>query len=379
MKILLVTNDFPPGIGGVEHYVSQLASHLRRDEITVFAPDRPGSQAVDRSFPHPVVRWPARTLLPTPAVRRGLFERVRDDPPDVVLFGAAMPLALLGPGLRRRFGVPFVTFTHGLEVTAARVPGSGLLLRHIGRHASLVTAVSGWSADALRPRFGPGARLALLPSGVESDRFHPEVGVDAVRDRHRLGAGPVITAVSRLVPRKGQDQVIRALPEIRKRFPAVRFLVVGQGPGLARLQALAGRHGVADHVVFTGAVRYGDLPAYFRAGEVFAVPCRHRWGGLEVEALGAVFLQAAAVGRPSVAGRVGGVPDAVVHGATGLLVDGTRADEVTAAIVALLSDPARAAELGARGAARVRESFTWEAITARLRGLLQEVVSRGGA
>jgi phosphatidyl-myo-inositol dimannoside synthase len=323
-----------------------------------------------------VVRWPVRTLLPTPAVRRRLFDLIAAESPDVVVFGAAMPLALLGPPIRRRFGVPYVTFTHGLEVAAARLPGGPALLRQIGRDAALVTTVSRWTAEILRPCFGSATRVVQLPVGVDVERFNPDVSAADVRERHRLGSGPIISAVSRLVPRKGHDQVIRALPEIRHAFPAVRFLVVGAGPDEARLRALATRHGVNAHVVFAGAVTCDDLPAYFRAGDVFAMPCRHRWAGLDVEAFGSVYLQAAAAGRVTVAGHAGGVPEAVEHGQTGLVVDGTQVGEVAAALLNLLHDPDRAAAMGKRGAARARADFSWEVIAARLRGLLQEVLSR---
>jgi phosphatidylinositol alpha-1,6-mannosyltransferase len=218
--------------------------------------------------------------------------------------------------------------------------------------------------------------VVQLPVGVDVERFRPDVSAAEVRERHYLGSGPIISAVSRLVPRKGHDQVIRALPEIRRAFPAVRFLVVGAGRDEARLRALATHHEVDAHVVFAGAVRCDDLPAYFRAGDVFAMPCRHRWAGLDVEAFGSVYLQAAAVGRATVAGRAGGVPEAVEHGQTGLVVDGTHVGEVAAAVLSLLRDPERAAAMGERGAARVRADFTWDLMAARLRGLLEDVLSR---
>jgi phosphatidyl-myo-inositol dimannoside synthase len=170
--------------------------------------------------------------------------------------------------------------------------------------------------------------------------------------------------------------VIRALPWIAREFPEVRFLVVGSGPDRDRLEGLAHRKRVADRVVFVGEVPHEVLPQYFRAGDVFTMPCRTRKLGLEVEGFGLAFLEASAVGRPAVAGDSGGAPEAVVHEETGLVVDGSEVDEVAEAVSDLLSDPDRAAKLGAAGADRVRRDFTWGALSARLRGLLLDAAER---
>jgi phosphatidyl-myo-inositol dimannoside synthase len=377
LRILIVSNDFPPHIGGIDEYVAQLASRLSGDEVTIFAPATPGRERFDGGFPHRVVRWPGRILLPTPRVRRRVLDLARELRPDIVLFGASMPLALLGPVLRRRLGVPYAACTHGLEIAAAKLPGGRMLLARMFRDAALVTAVSRWTADILRPFVGGDTPLVLLPSGIDVARFRPGVSARGVLQRHRLDdGGPIIACVSRLVMRKGQDQVIRALPRVAREFPGVRFLIVGKGPDGDRLRALAARLRVSDRVVFAGAIEAADLPAYFRAGDVFAMPCRHRLLGLEVEALGAVFLQAAGVARPSVAGRVGGVPDAVEDGETGLLADGTSVEQVGDSILALLRDPERARAMGTRGAGRVHACFSWESMAGRLRSALADEVAK---
>jgi phosphatidyl-myo-inositol dimannoside synthase len=377
LRILIVSNDFPPHVGGIDEYVAQLARRLTGDEVTIFAPATPGSERFDGGFPHRVVRWSGRILLPTPPVRRRVLDLARTLRPDIVLFGASMPLALLGPAVRRHLGVPYAACTHGLEIAAARLPGGRALLRRMFRDAAVVTAVSRWTADILRPFLVADTPLALLPAGIDVARFRPDVSAREVLQRHRLDdGGPIIGCVSRLVMRKGQDQVIRALPRVAREFPGVRFLVVGKGPDGDRLRALAARLRVSDRVVFAGAVDAADLPAYFRAGDVFAMPCRHRLLGLEVEALGAVFLQAAGVARPSVAGRVGGVPDAVEDGETGLLADGTSVEQVGDAILALLRDPERAKAMGTRGADRVHACFSWESMAGRLRSALSDAVAQ---
>lgn len=370
MKVLIVTNDFPPKVGGVNYYVSHLARRFPAGEVTVFASDWPGSLAFDAVFPQQVVRWPMRSMYPTSAIRDRVEDLVRAEGIDIVLFGAAAPLAMLGKAVLRHTGVPYAAFTHGVEIWAGQVPLTRSLLSSVGKHAALLMGVSQWTVDLLRSAVGDGPRIELLPPGVEAEVFHPGVSDALIRDRHGLGNAPTICCVSRLTLRKGQDKVIRALPWVLSDFPETRFLVVGTGPDLERLQGLAYRKKVADRVVFVGEVPYEELPSYFRAGDVFAMPCRTRKWGLEVEAFGAVFLQASAVGRPSVAGDSGGAPEAVVHGETGLVVDGNEVDEVAEGVLALLDDPEGAAKMGAAGADRVHRDFTWEALSARLRGLL---------
>jgi phosphatidylinositol alpha-1,6-mannosyltransferase len=375
MKVLIVTNDFPPKVGGINHYVDQIARRLPAGGVVVLAPAHRGSRAFDRTFPHPVVRYAGRMPVPTPAIRRGIEELVRAEDVDVVLFGASMPLALMGPGILRRTGTPYAGFTHGVEITAARAPGGGAALARIARHALFLTAVSRWTMGVLRTKVGSSPRLELLPAGIDPDRFHPDVLDDAVRHEHGLDADPVIACVSRLVARKGQNQLIRAMPRILGELPRARLLIVGSGPFERRLREMASHSPARDSIVFTGQVPYEDLASYFRAGDVFAMPCRDRWLGLEVEALGGVFLQASAVGRPNVAGDTGGVPDAVKDGETGLLVDGRDVAAVAEAVLALLLDPARAARMGRTGAAWVHKELTWDAIAGRLWSTLTDALA----
>lgn len=370
MKTLLVTNDFPPRVGGINYYTAELLRRFPAGEVTVFASGWPGAEEFDASYPHPVVRWDMRNMYPTASVKERVIEVVGQERPDILLFGAAAPLALMGRAIERRTGVPFAAFTHGVELWAGQVPVTRRLLSQVASRAALVTCVSQWAANELRSMVGPGPRIELLPPGIDRDRYHPGVSDAAVRERHGLEDHPVICCVSRLTLRKGQDKVIRALPWILREIPETRFLVVGTGPDLDRLKNLAVRKKVADRVIFAGEVSGDVLPEYFRVGNVFAMPCRTRKLGLEVEAFGAVFLQASAVGRPSVAGDSGGAPEAVIHGETGLVVDGNEVDEVAEAIRELLGDPERATKLGAAGADRVHRDLTWDALSIRLRGLL---------
>jgi phosphatidyl-myo-inositol dimannoside synthase len=375
MKVLVVTNDFPPKVGGINYYVAHLVRHFPDGEITVFASDWPGAETFDASFPHRVVRWSSDSMYPTPGVVQRVAELVRQEGADIVLFGAAAPLALMGRTIQRSTGVPYAAFMHGVEIWAAQVPVTAGLLSLLGRNAALLMGVSRWQVELTRKAIGPGPRIELVPPGIDAQRFHSGVSDRAVRARHGLGNAPVICCVSRLTLRKGQDVVIRALPRIAEEVPHVRFLVVGAGPDYERLRSLARRKGVEDRMAFAGEVAYDDLPGYFRAGDVFAMPCRTRKLGLEAEAFGAVFLQASAVGRPCVAGNSGGAPEAVLDGETGLVVDGADRDAVGGAVLELLLDRERAQKMGRAGADRVRRELTWEALSARLRGLLLDTLA----
>jgi phosphatidylinositol alpha-1,6-mannosyltransferase len=278
--------------------------------------------------------------------------------------GAAAPLGLLAKPLDLARSV---ASTHGHEVGWAMLPGARQVLRRIGRDVDVVTYLGNYTRRRLAPVV---PRLERLPSGVDTALFRPGAGGEEVRRRHGLADRPVVVCVSRLVPRKGQDVLIRALPAIRRRVPDAALLCVGGGPYLQTLQRLARENGVEDAVVLTGSVPWAELPAHYDAGDVFAMPCRTRRGGLEVEGLGIVFLEASAAGLPVVAGRSGGSPDAVLEGETGLVIDGTSVATVADAVAALLEDPQRSRAMGAAGRAWVEKEWRWDVLAQRLRTLL---------
>ena len=373
LKVLVVTNDFPPRIGGIEQYVAELLRHLSNDvSVTVITSTHPDAPTFDRTFPAQVIRWAPYPLLPTPRLIRAVVHDVTRVHVDVLVFGATFPLALIAGAVRRRTDVPIVMFTHGVEPALTSLPGGSALLRRIVRHATITTVLSRWAENRIRSAVGPIPRIELLRSGVDADRFRPDVSGTAIRHRYGLGGGPVIVSVARLVPRKGHDRMIGVLPEIAREFPTVRLLIVGAGPSRRRLERLTVRHRVASHVVFAGAVSDAELPACFAAGHVFAMPCRSRWAGLDTEGLGTVFLQAAAVGRPAVAGQSGGAPEAVIDGETGIVVDARVSAAVEAGVLRLLRSPDEGRALGANAASRVHRELTWPLLAQRLECLLRE-------
>ena len=367
MRVLVVTNDFPPRPGGIQAYVHSLASRLPADEVVVYAPAWKGAEHFDAAQRFPVVRHPTSLMLPTPDVLRRARSVASTEGCDRVWFGAAAPLALLARslGLERS-----VASTHGHEVGWAMLPGARQLLRRIGHDVDVVTYLGDYTRSRLEPALGPAAALEQLPSGVDTSLFRPGAGGGEIRARHGLTGRPVVVCVSRLVPRKGQDVLIRALPAVQRRVPGTALLCVGGGPDGPRLARLAAEHGVADDVVLTGSVPWDELPAHYDAGDVFAMPCRTRRAGLEVEGLGIVFLEASATGLPVVAGRSGGSPDAVLDGRTGHVVDGREVDEVADRVSGLLEDPVQAREMGRAGRAWVERDWRWDVLAERLRLLL---------
>ena len=358
LRPLLVTNDFLPDVGGIQQFVAQIATRL--DDVGVFAPAHPHGD--DVALGYPVWRGPRRYLWPTPATRRALHAAAAAHRATVVVFMAPAPLTPLGPST----GLPWTVCCHGAElVLPARVPGLRQLFASVLRRADRLYAVSRYTAAVLRDLVGPdGPTVGLVRNGVDLDHFHPGVDATGVRARHGLGATSVVVTVGRLVPRKGQDRLIQALPRVRDVVGDVRLLIVGQGRNRRRLERLAGRH-APGAVTFAGGVDWPDLPAHYRAGTVFAHPNRSRWAGLEQEGFGVVFLEAQACGVPVLAGRSGGSPEALYDGVTGLLVDGGEVGEVSDALIALLRSPDAAARMGAAARAWVEADWSWDAIVAR--------------
>ncbi|WP_405105997.1 glycosyltransferase family 4 protein [Micromonospora sp. NBC_01405] len=370
-RTLLITNDFPPRAGGIQSFVHNLAVRQPTGSVVVYASSWRGAEKFDADQPFEVVRERTRVLLPTPLVARRAARLAREHNCDTVWFGAAAPLGLLAAGLRRRAGVRrVVALTHGHEVGWAALPVARAALRRIGRGADVVTYLGEYTRVRLERALHGATELHRLAPGVDVETYHPSVDGEPVRARLGLADRPVVVCVSRLVPRKGQDMLIRALPAIRRRVPDAALLVVGGGPYRDTLEKLARQTGVERDVVFTGSVPSADLPAHYAAGDVYAMPCRTRNRGLDVEGLGIVYLEASATGLPVVAGDSGGAPDAVREGETGYVVSGHDVAQLADRVATLLADRDLARQLGAAGRAWVEREWRWETQAARMATLL---------
>ena len=269
-----------------------------------------------------------------------------------------------------------VALTHGHEAGWAALPGARGLLRRIGDSVDVVTYLGEYFRARLARALSPqaAARMVRLAPGVDVAAFRRGAasGPGPAGIRERLGlAGPVVVCVSRLVRRKGQDTLIRAWPGVRAAIPGAHLLLVGDGPYGGDLCRLAAQQGVAAAVTFTGSVPAGELPVYYAAGDVFAMPCRTRRGGLDVEGLGIVYLEASSAGLPVIGGDSGGAPDAIVDGETGYVVPGRSVTALTQRITGLLADPAGAEAMGRRGLAWAEQEWDWSRVAGRLDAILR--------
>ncbi|MCI0686895.1 MAG: glycosyltransferase family 4 protein, partial [Sporichthyaceae bacterium] len=345
-----MTNDFPPRPGGIQQFVYNLAIRQPADSIVVYASTWRDPTEFDGQQPFEVIREQTSVLLPTRAVAARAAGIARTRGCDTVWFGAAAPLGLLARPLRDRAGVTrAVALTHGHEAGWAAVPVARSVLRRIARSVDIVTYLGEYFRVRLDRAMHGLTTLEQLAPGVDTKAFSPSVSGQTVRERHGLADRPVVVCVSRLVPRKGQDVLIRALPLVRRRVPEAVLLVVGGGPYRSTLERLARDTDVGAQVVFTGTVAQSELPAHFAAGDVFAMPCRTRRAGLDVEGLGIVFLEASATGLPVVVGDSGGAPDAVVDGTTGYVVSGRDVASVADRVATLLEDRCLATAMGGAG------------------------------
>ncbi|MEU6440915.1 glycosyltransferase family 4 protein [Streptomyces sp. NPDC047046] len=378
-RTLIVTNDFPPRPGGIQSFLHNMALRLEPERFVVYASTwrrsqegREATARFDAEQPFRVHRDQTTMLLPTPRTTARAKLLLKRYEATSVWFGAAAPLGLMAPALRAAGATRLVGTTHGHEAGWAQLPGARELLRRIGEGTDTLTYLGAYTrariARALTPE--AAARMVQLPPGVDEKVFHPGSGGPALRAALGLADRPVVVCVSRLVRRKGQDTLIRAWPAVLRAQPDAVLLIVGDGPYGEDLRRLARESGVADSVRFTGGVPWSELPAHFGAGDVFAMPCRTRRGGLDVEGLGIVYLEASATGLPVVAGDSGGAPDAVKEGETGFVVRGESVAETAERIVALLGDAGLRERMGAAGRAWVEEKWRWDLLAERLKELL---------
>ena len=374
MSHLLVTNDFPPKIGGIQSYLWELWRRLPPDGVNVLTTAQPGAAAFDASQPFRVERLRQRVLLPTPGLVRRVQDLAREVEASVVVLDPALPVGLTGP----RLGVPYVVVLHGAEVAVpGRLPGGRRALAAVLAGAGHLVAAGGYpAAEARRAVRGRLPPVTIVPPGVDGERFRPLTQDERAAARAEVGVAvhaELVVAVSRLVPRKGIDTLVRAAASLAAKHPELVLVVAGEGRDLPRLRRLAER--TSAPVRFIGRVPDGRLPALYGIADVFAAPCRSRWAGLEQEGFGIVFLEAAACGVPQIAGDSGGAAEAVEDGETGVVVTApSDPGQVAAALASLLDDPSRRMAMGRAARRRAVERFSYD----DLAGVLEGVLARFG-
>ncbi len=373
-KTFLITNDLGPRAGGIESFVLGLLERVDKNSVVILTSSQSKSKDFDKElfekFGAIVIRDRSKILLPTPRVARKAINIMEEYQAKKIWFGAAAPLALLAKRLRIAGATNIVALTHGHEVWWAKIPIFRLAISKISADVDSLTYLGDFTKNAMLPVIADKSKLVKIAPGIDVDHFVPsEIDMKLI-EKHKLQNRRVVVCVGRLVHRKGQDKLIEAMPQVLKEFPDAVLLLVGEGPIRSMLDKLIRHHGLEHHVIFTGRIKFEDLPKYIQLGEVFAMPSRDRFFGLEVEGLGIVYLEASACGVPVIVGKSGGAPDAVIQNQTGLIVDGTKPQEISDAICRLFADKELARQMGRQGREWVVENWRWQIWSEKFNTLL---------
>ena len=365
MKHLLVTNDFPPKIGGIQSLLWEWWRRLPPESFAVLTSPYEGTAEFDAAQPFHIERTREPVLLPHPWMVQRINSMAKEVGADLIVLDPAVPLGLVGPSLQ----LPYDVVLHGAEVTVpGRIPGSKQALGWVLRRARHIVAAGGYPAAEAERAAGRALPITIVPPGVDTERFRTLTAEERAAARGHFGFDAqteLVVGISRLVPRKGFDTAIRAAALLKASRPNLVLAIAGGGRDDARLKALA--HELDAPVQFLGRIPHDDLPLLYGCADVSTMLCRNRWGGLEQEGFGIVFLEAAACSVPQVAGRSGGAHEAVEHEVTGLVIDHPEdAAAVAAAFARLLDDPALARGMGAAGRERAVREFSYDVLAHRL-------------
>jgi len=373
-KILLITNDLGPRAGGIESFILGLLKRMPHQSVVVYTSSQPQSKTFDQDlfdqYGVIVIRDRSKILLPTPRVTKRAVKLMREFDVKIIWFGAAAPLALMAAPLRKNGATRIIALTHGHEVWWAKLPIFRQLLGKISRDVDVLTYLGEYTRNAIKKVVADQSKLIKLAPGIDVEHFQPSEKSDDLIHRLNISNRPVIVSVGRLVHRKGQDKLIVAMSQVIKDFPTAVLLIVGEGPIKYMLQKLVQHHSLEKNVIFAGRVQLNELPKYIQLGQIFAMPARDRFFGLEVEGLGIVYLEASACGLPVIVGNSGGAPDAVISDKTGLIVDGTSPDQIANSIKSLLQQPELAKRYGGAGREWVVNEWRWEIWSKRFNSLL---------
>ena len=369
---LLVTNDFPPKVGGIQNYLWELWRRLPPTDVVVHTTPYEGADAFDAAQPFTVTRSREPWLLPGPHLVSRVRRLAHSHDVDLVVIDPALPAGLVGP----RLDLPYAVIVHGAEVAVpARLPGTRRLLGRVLDGAAGVIAAGGYAARECERALGRPVPTFLIPPGVDIDRFKPQSAAERVETRRRLGLqaeAPTVVSVSRLVPRKGMDTLVRSAALLAGVRGDLQVVIAGRGRDRRRLTRLAASVGAP--VRLPGRLSDDDLVSLYGCADVFAMLCRTRWRGLEQEGFGIVFLEAAAAGVPQVAGRSGGAHEAVADGETGIVLDPATPQSAAEAIGALLDDPERRKEMGDASRRRAESGFSYDVLAGQLSRALDDLV-----
>jgi phosphatidylinositol alpha-1,6-mannosyltransferase len=378
VNILVLSGNFPPTAGGIAVFSEHVCTELWRagHRIHVLAPSAPCATAVDARFPFPVKRYPVVPRLSSlPAIletaRNGLRKRF-----DIVFITHFMCTHALGVlFLSKILKVPYVILIHGFDLTVGLSTSwlDNLVACAVLKNSALIIANSEFTKSKVI-QAGYQGRIVVVHPGVDADLFHPGVDASQTIGKYGLQNKKVALTVSRLVPRKGHENVLRAVPAVIQRVPNFVYLIVGSGDREAFLREMVSQLDIQSHVIFAGYIEDEQLPSFYAASDVFVMPAYEKIEHGNYEGFGIVFSEAAACGKPVVGGNSGGIPEAIVEGVTGLLVDPYNIDEIAQALICLLTDQEYARKLGMNGRQRVERELAWQRVGAKIEAALREVL-----
>jgi phosphatidyl-myo-inositol dimannoside synthase len=386
LSILLITNDFGPRSGGIETFVIGLLQRLPYGSSVIYTSNQGDTEEYDQqwrdAFGVEIIRDRAKILLPTPRVAKAVKKLLANYPIDRIWYGAAAPLALLNPALKkaaRKLGhnnqLRTLALTHGHEIWWAKIPPFSWALKIIGRSLDQLGYITEYTRGEIAQGLAKKDRKKLihLPPGIDTNIFQPTPDTELennFRRENNIQGKKLIISVGRLVHRKGQDRLIESMPTILQAVPDAHLLLVGKGPYKSKLEKLVAKLELSDAVTFLGRIELSDLPKYLSMASIFAAPSRDRLGGLEVEGLGIVYLEASSCALAVVVGDSGGAREALIDGKTGILVDGKSVAQISQAVIKLLIDPSLRDEMGRNGQGWVKDLWSWDRLAARFEAAL---------
>ena len=369
MKHLLVTNDFPPKVGGIQNLLWEWWRRLPPDSFAVLTSPHAGAESFDAAQAFEIRRVREPWLLPHPLMVRRINNMAREIGADFVVLDPAVPLGIVGPRLK----LPYMVVLHGAEVTVpGRLPLSRLILSRVLKNASHIIAAGEYPAAEARRAGGNSLPITVIPPGVDTQRFRPLSNEERVSARREFGVSDeaeLIVGISRLVPRKGFDTLIEVGAALQASRPRLQVLIGGGGRDANRLQKLIDKLGAPVRML--GRVTDEQLPLLYGCADVSAMLCRSRWGGLEQEGFGIVFSEAASCGVPQVAGKSGGAADAVLDGLTGKVVPNpSDVAQVASTVAQLLDDAFLRSLMGVASRERALNTFDYDVLTKSLAQVL---------
>ena len=379
-KILLFTADFPPVAGGIQTYSYEIAKNLNElgEDIIVLALKDDGYEEFDKNQDIKIIRkwFPSNNYLKVMLLFFYLAYYTKKYKINIIHSTAWLPCGVASSFLYKMFGVPYVVTTHAVDVLEPQTSSfRTMVIKSVLKNAKKIISVSNYTKGILLELGIPKENIEVIPNGVDYKRFDANIDYFDIIKKHSIQGKKVILTVGRLVKRKGHGMVIKSLPEVIKKVPNMVYLVVGDGPLRNELEELVKKLKLEKYVVFAGYIAYEDLPKYYTACDVFIMPSREIKEKGDVEGFGIVYLEANACGKPVIGGKSGGVVDAIEDDVTGLLVDPQNINDISNALIKLLTSKEYSSKLGVNGRKRVEKEFNWKNIAGKTRNVLKSCVN----